>query len=132
LVQINIGAPYQIEQANDEAEAAAQQPNKSQGVPIENSTSLAHTIDRLNEQLATELGKNKRLKKKLDKLEKEHLPKLSMTLAGRSSYSKTDEDATFMRMKDDHLKNGQLKAALMYKLVPKISLLSTIRSTKLR
>ncbi|WP_270279981.1 transposase, partial [Vagococcus bubulae] len=25
------------------------------------------------------------------------------------SYSKTDNDATFMRMKDDHMKNGQLK-----------------------
>ena len=31
-------------------------------------------------------------------------------LGGRNSYSKTDEDATFMRMKDDHMKNGQLKA----------------------
>jgi hypothetical protein len=30
-------------------------------------------------------------------------------LAGRKSYSKTDPDATFMRMKDDHMKNGQLK-----------------------
>jgi len=30
-------------------------------------------------------------------------------LAGRNSYSKTDEDATFMRMKDDYMKNGQLK-----------------------
>jgi transposase len=29
----------------------------------------------------------------------------------RSSYSKTDEDATFMRMKEDHMKNGQLKPA---------------------
>ncbi|SDC78619.1 IS1182 family transposase, partial [Shouchella lonarensis] len=29
---------------------------------------------------------------------------------GRNSYSKTDTDATFMRMKDDHMKNGQLKA----------------------
>lgn len=29
---------------------------------------------------------------------------------GRNSYSKTDHDATFMRMKDDHMKNGQLKA----------------------
>lgn len=28
---------------------------------------------------------------------------------GRNSYSKTDNDATFMRMKDDHMKNGQLK-----------------------
>ena len=29
----------------------------------------------------------------------------------RNSYSKTDTDATFMRMKEDHMKNGQLKAA---------------------
>jgi transposase len=29
---------------------------------------------------------------------------------GRNSYSKTDTDATFMRMKEDHMKNGQLKA----------------------
>ena len=28
---------------------------------------------------------------------------------GRKSYSKTDTDATFMRMKEDHMKNGQLK-----------------------
>jgi transposase len=30
-------------------------------------------------------------------------------LEGRNSYSKTDHDATFMRMKEDHMKNGQLK-----------------------
>ncbi|MFV8830586.1 IS1182 family transposase [Alkalihalobacterium sp. APHAB7] len=30
--------------------------------------------------------------------------------AERNSYSKTDHDATFMRMKDDYMKNGQLKA----------------------
>ncbi|MFM1596630.1 transposase [Helcococcus ovis] len=29
----------------------------------------------------------------------------------RNSYSKTDHDATFMRMKDDHMLNGQLKPA---------------------
>ena len=29
----------------------------------------------------------------------------------RNSYSKTDTDATFMRMKDDHMKNAQLKPA---------------------
>ncbi len=28
---------------------------------------------------------------------------------GRNSYSKTDPDATFMRMKEDHMRNGQLK-----------------------
>lgn len=30
-------------------------------------------------------------------------------LGGRNSYSKTDPDATFMRMKEDHMQNGQLK-----------------------
>ena len=30
-------------------------------------------------------------------------------LNGRSSYSKTDTDASFMRMKEDHMLNGQLK-----------------------
>lgn len=29
--------------------------------------------------------------------------------SGRNSYSRTDLDATFMRMKDDHMRNGQLK-----------------------
>ena len=32
-------------------------------------------------------------------------------MGDRNSYSKTDTDATFMRMKDDHMKNGQLKPA---------------------
>lgn len=31
------------------------------------------------------------------------------TFRGRASFSKTDPDATFMRMKEDHMKNGQLK-----------------------
>ena len=35
----------------------------------------------------------------------EHLGKMKT----RNSYSKTDTDATFMRMKDDHMRNGQLK-----------------------
>lgn len=32
-------------------------------------------------------------------------------LGARNSYSKTDHEATFMRMKDDHMRNGQLKPA---------------------
>jgi transposase len=31
-------------------------------------------------------------------------------MGNRNSYSKTDPEATFMRMKDDYMKNGQLKA----------------------
>ncbi|NQT58598.1 MAG: IS1182 family transposase [Bacteroidetes bacterium] len=33
------------------------------------------------------------------------------SMQGRNSMSKTDSDATFMRMKDDYMKNGQLKPA---------------------
>lgn len=58
----------------------------------------------------TEYQRNyENMKEKLDKLQKyeEHL-----TIMGdRNSYSKTDHDATFMRMKEDHMLNGQLKPA---------------------
>ena len=32
-------------------------------------------------------------------------------LGNRNSYLKTDQTATFMQMKDDHIKNSQLKPA---------------------
>ena len=40
---------------------------------------------------------------------REYEEKLAIMGEGRNSYSKTDPDATFMRMKDDHMRNGQLK-----------------------
>ena len=49
--------------------------------------------------------------------EQKYVPKLKeyrkhLTIMGtRNSYSKTDPDATFMRMKEDAMKNGQLKPA---------------------
>lgn len=48
-------------------------------------------------------------KEVLDKLVKyqEHL----RIMGNRNSYSKTDHDATFMRMKKDHMLNGQLRLA---------------------
>lgn len=48
----------------------------------------------------------KNFSQNLDKYEKQE-----ELLVGRGSYSKTDPDATFMRMKDDHMQNGQLKPA---------------------
>ncbi len=39
------------------------------------------------------------------------IPNRQQLLGTRNSYSKTDTDATFMRMKEDHMKNGQLKPA---------------------
>ena len=40
---------------------------------------------------------------------REYEGKLAIMGKDRNSYSKTDPDATFMRMKDDHMRNGQLK-----------------------
>ncbi len=37
-------------------------------------------------------------------------------LAGRNSYSKTDNDASFMRMKEDHMLNGQLKPGYNFQI----------------
>ena len=109
----------QIEQANEEEEEQGGEKNETgdeqEPLQIKDSQALQQTIERINDQLEEELGKNKKLKRKVEKLEKEHLKKLreyeehEKQLDGRSSYSKTDPDATFMRMKDDHMKNGQLK-----------------------
>jgi len=38
------------------------------------------------------------------------------TMGDRNSFSKTDPDATFMRMKDDHMRNGQLKAGYNWQI----------------
>lgn len=63
-------------------------------------------IEELNERLK-EKPKNQKLKKVVRKLEHEYLPRLEKyeqqekLLAGRNSYSKTDPEATFMRMKED-------------------------------
>ena len=55
-------------------------------------------------------------KQQVKAIREDYLPRLEKyerqreILGERNSYAKTDEDATFMRMKDDHMKNGQLKA----------------------
>jgi transposase len=79
-----------------------------------NSDELREKLAELNKRLKEPTKKQAR---ELRKLQDEHLPKLEKyegdlkTLGRRNSYSKTDTDATFMRMKDDHMKNGQLKPA---------------------
>lgn len=59
--------------------------------------------------------KRRRLKKYRRKLKMDYLVRKQKyeesraILGDRNSYSKTDPDATFMRMKEDHMRNGQLK-----------------------
>lgn len=75
---------------------------------------LKQKLEELNKQRE---HLNKQQQKELKKLQEQELPRLEKyekqleKLGTRNSYSKTDEDATFMRMKDDHMKNGQLKPA---------------------
>ena len=55
------------------------------------------------------------IKSKLNYTKKHHVENIKKyedqqsKLGPRNSYSKTDVDATFMRMKEDHMQNGQLK-----------------------
>jgi transposase len=67
---------------------------------------LEKKIAELNQRLK-EQPENKKLTKAVKKMETDYLPRQKRyeeqecKLAGRNSYSKTDEDATFMRMKED-------------------------------
>lgn len=80
-----------------------------------NSTVLKEKINQLRQSNKEKTKQEIRL---LKELTGKHLPKLEeyeerLSDIGehRNSMSKTDKDATFMRMKEDHMKNGQLKPA---------------------
>lgn len=79
------------------------------------SEKLKEVADRINQKLKKD-PKNKTLKKAKFSLEKDFIPRQEKyeeqekIFKERNSYSKTDHDATFMRMKEDHMLNGQLKA----------------------
>jgi len=80
------------------------------------SSELNEKIQKINQKLRDKQVE-KTIKKKVEKLCTEALPKLQeyeshlQTMGERNSYSKTDRDATFMRLKEDHMRNGQLKPA---------------------
>lgn len=71
-------------------------------------------VERIKEKVDAEnLGKEER--KALKQIETDSVPRMNRyrgqleTMGSRNSYSKTDPDATFMRMKEDAMLNGQLK-----------------------
>ncbi len=75
---------------------------------------VKETIDKIDKVLKDK-PVDKKIRQKLN-YAKKHWPKnlakyqqQEKILNGRKSFSKTDSDATFMRMKEDHMKNGQLK-----------------------
>lgn len=66
-------------------------------------------------ELLEKMPENKELAREKKKIDKDYLPRLKRYEAqqelfgDRNSFSKTDTDATFMRMKEDPMLNGQLK-----------------------
>ena len=77
---------------------------------------VSETIEKIDKALeGKEITKKKRQQltyaKKNWPSNLERYAKQEQLLGKRNSYSKTDTDATFMRMKEDHMKNGQLKPA---------------------
>lgn len=80
------------------------------------SGKVAQTIEKINEVLKGKKTASK-IRQKLNYAKKNWAVNLEKykhqqeVLQGRNSYSKTDTDATFMRMKEDHMRNGQLKPA---------------------
>lgn len=75
---------------------------------------VAERVERIREKVdADNLGKEER--KALKQIETDAVPRMNRykeqleTMGCRNSYSKTDPDATFMRMKEDAMLNGQLK-----------------------
>ena len=76
---------------------------------------VQQTVDTLNAVLAEKADLDKKVKAKLRYITREYPEKIAEyerkeeILGERNSFSKTDTDATFMRMKEDHMQNGQLK-----------------------
>lgn len=75
---------------------------------------VAQRVERIKEKVdADNLSKEER--KVLKQIETDAVPRMNRykgqlkTMGSRNSYSKTDPDATFMRMKEDAMLNGQLK-----------------------
>jgi len=75
---------------------------------------LKEAARKINERLKQK-PEDKGLKKAKKKLESDFIPRMEKyehyerVLEGRNNFCKTDTDATFMRMKEDHMRNGQLK-----------------------
>ena len=81
-----------------------------------NASSVSRIVERIDEALR-DTDCDKKVKQKVKRVKKawpeqlERYENQKKILQGRNSYSKTDPDATFMRMKEDHMLNGQLKPA---------------------
>ena len=79
------------------------------------SEEMSRRADRILEKMDEDGISDKKLRRSVEKVKSESAPKQKEyeakleILGDRNSYSKTDHDATFMRMKEDAMNNGQTK-----------------------
>ena len=103
------------EKAEEELYEGRDLPEMGTGIEID-SAAIREMAERIDARLS-ESPKDRKLKKASRLIYKDYLPRMEKyeeqerILEERNSYSKTDTDATFMRMKEDHMRNGQLKPA---------------------
>lgn len=103
------------EEREDVFYAGKDLPEMGEGAHID-SEAIREMAARIDALLA-ESPKDRKLKKASRLICKDYLPRMEKyehqeeVLEERNSYSKSDTDATFMRMKEDHMRNGQLKPA---------------------
>ena len=111
-------------------EAETIQKERDQDSEIDEQTleEVANELEDKVEQLTEEIEKEpdpsvrkeirkerSQFKKSVKQIREDFIPRMAKykeqnnIFGDRNSYSKTDKDATFMRMKEDHMKNGQLK-----------------------
>ena len=112
----------------DEILPCLKEENQSVGLMSDQLEEIAHHLEAELQETEQQLQNKKRkekqspLKKKcrtykkyLRKVQTDYLPRKQKYEAymrlfqDRNSFSKTDTDSTFMRMKDDYMRNGQLK-----------------------
>jgi transposase len=112
-VALHLKAIDVINEAENDEYQESDLPETGNGKEI-NSESIREAAKKIDERLKDKPN-DKQLKKAKKAIEKDYLPRMEKyekqeeILESRKSYSKTDQDATFMRMKEDHMGNGQLK-----------------------
>ena len=111
-----------------QAEGLELDPMPTEEVKSEQLEVLAEKLEKQVDSLTEEIENTKEvpirkalrtrrsaLKKPVKQIRQDFLPRIEKykqhheIYGERNSFSKTDHDATFMRMKDDHMQNGQLK-----------------------
>ncbi|WP_062353753.1 IS1182 family transposase [Bacillus kwashiorkori] len=111
-----------------ETEENRKEMDQNKEIDEQDLTETAIVLEEKVKQLTEEIKKEKdpsvrkekrkersQIKKCVKQIQEDSIPRLAKykeqneIFGDRNSYSKTDKDATFMRMKEDHMKNGQLK-----------------------